>query len=148
MVTKQRGSYELKPLPEQDLWRLAFRERLARLRKARGLTQHVLADQVGVHVLQIRRYEGGSSQPTLEVIRRLAQALRVSADELIFDETERGPDEALRYQFEAISRMPAKEQEVVRELLEAVIVKNQLTGHPQRAIRPTTKRQLPRSTAI
>ena len=44
--------------------------------------------------------------------------------------------------------MPAKEQEVVRELLEAVIVKNQVTSHPQRVIRPATKRQVPRSIAI
>ena len=50
-------------------------------------------------VLQIRRYEGGTSQPTLEVIRRLAIALGTSADVLVFDATECGPEDALRYQF-------------------------------------------------
>ena len=40
---------------------------------------------VGLAVLQIRRYEGGTSQPTLDVIRRLAIALGVSADRLVFD---------------------------------------------------------------
>ena len=62
-----------------------FPERLAGIRKERSLTQQALADQVGVHVLQIRRYEGGNSQPTLDVIRRLARALHVSSDELVFD---------------------------------------------------------------
>lgn len=107
---------------------MKFPERLAALRKERGLTQLTLADQVGLAVLQIRRYEGGSSQPTLDVIRRLAIALGVSADMLVFDEQERGPAETLRYQFETVSRMPEHDQAIIRELLDAVIVKNQVAG--------------------
>jgi transcriptional regulator with XRE-family HTH domain len=109
-------------------WHMEFPERLTALRKERGLTQQALADQVGVHVLQIRRYEGGNSQPTLDVIRRLAQALRVSADALVFDVTERGPDEELAFQFEAVSRLPRKERDAIRTMLEAMIVKSQVAG--------------------
>jgi len=57
---------------------------------------------VGIHVTQLSRYESGSSQPTLDVIRKIAVALSVSADELIFDENERGPQDDLRLQFEAV----------------------------------------------
>jgi hypothetical protein len=42
----------------------------------------------------------------------------------VFDEDERGPSDALRYQFETVSRMSDHEQETVRELLDAIIVKN------------------------
>jgi transcriptional regulator with XRE-family HTH domain len=87
-------------------WHMEFPERLTALRKERGLTQQALADQVGVHVLQTRRYEGGNSQPTLDVIRRQAIALGVRADMLVFEEKERDPCETLRYQFETVSRMP------------------------------------------
>ncbi len=82
-------------LPSPTAWflNMQFPERLTTLRKARGLTQQTLADMAGVAVLQIRRYEGGSSQPTLEVIRRLAFALGISADMWVFDEQERGPAE-------------------------------------------------------
>ncbi|HEF8774376.1 TPA: helix-turn-helix domain-containing protein [Providencia stuartii] len=58
-----------------------------------------------VAVLQIRRYERGSSQPTLDIIRRLAISLAVSADVLVLmlilmlDEYERRPNDQLRYQF-------------------------------------------------
>jgi transcriptional regulator with XRE-family HTH domain len=107
---------------------MEFRERLASLRKARGLTQIALADAVGLAVLQIRRYEGGSAQPPFEVIRRLAIALGVSADALVFDKDERGPDETLRYQFETVSRMPEQQRLAVRELLDALILKNQRAG--------------------
>lgn len=109
-------------------WHMEFPERVTALRKERGLTQQALADQVGVHVLQIRRYEGGTSQPTLDVIKHLAQALRVSADALVFDAAERGPDEDMRFQFEAVARMPKKEREAIRTMLEAMIVKNQVAG--------------------
>ena len=57
-----------------------FPARLAALRTAADPTQQALADRIGVHVVQLRRYESGSSQPTLEVIRRMAVALGVSAD--------------------------------------------------------------------
>jgi hypothetical protein len=50
----------------------------------------------------------GASQPTLDVIRRLAVALQVSADVLIFGADERGPDGDLRLQFEAISNFPKR----------------------------------------
>ncbi len=46
-----------------------------------------------VHVAQIRRYEAGDSQPTLDVIRKLAIALSASAYMLVFDKDERGLDE-------------------------------------------------------
>lgn len=107
---------------------MEFSERLTALRKQRGLTQTALAEQVGLAVLQIRRYEGGASQPTLDVIRRLAIALGVSADMLVFDQDERGPDETLRYQFETVSRFSEHERQVVRELLDAIIIKNQVAG--------------------
>lgn len=121
-----------------EFFAMEFPERLVTLRKARGLTQQALADQVCVTVVQIRRYEGGSSQPTLDVIRRLAIALGVSGDMLLFDEHERGPTDVLRYQFEQVSRMSAREQEMVRDMLEAVIFKNQVSGTIARVTKPPT----------
>jgi len=60
-----------------------FPQRLSMLRKERSLTPQALAQQVGLGITQRKRYEAGASQPTLEVIRKLSQALRVSADELL-----------------------------------------------------------------
>jgi len=126
---------------------MEFPERLAALRKERGLTQQALADQVGLAVLQIRRYEGGTSQPTLDVIRRLAIALGVSADMLVFDEQERGPSETLRYQFEAVSRMSEHDQEMIRELLDAVIVRNQVAGAIERVVKQAPTKSTGRNRA-
>ena len=102
-----------------------FPQRLAALRKARGLTQQALAEAVDIHVSQLRRYEGGTSQPTLDVLRKLAVTLRVSADALVFDEHERGPDEEMRLQFEAVSQLSKEEKEVVKSVLEGILLKHQ-----------------------
>ncbi|MFZ1326348.1 MAG: helix-turn-helix transcriptional regulator [Candidatus Contendobacter sp.] len=102
-----------------------FPQRLAALRKARGLTQQGLADRVSLHITQVNRYETGDSQPTLDTLRRLAMALSISADELIFGKSERGPDEDLRLQFEAVSQFDAEDKELARGLLEGLILKHQ-----------------------
>lgn len=61
---------------EAMLKKMNFPERLANARKEKGLTQQQLAELVGVHVVQIRRYEGGTCQPPF----KLSLALNVSAD--------------------------------------------------------------------
>jgi len=102
-----------------------FPKRLASLRKERGYTQQVMADQIGIHVSQYKRYESGSSQPTLDVFRKITLALHVSADMLLFEEGERLPNEDLSLQFEAVSKMPEEEKKIVKALLEGMIVKYQ-----------------------
>jgi transcriptional regulator with XRE-family HTH domain len=102
-----------------------FPERLCALRKERNLTQQALADKADIHVAQIRRYESGETQPTLDVIRRIAIALHVSADMLVFDAAERDPDDDLRLQFEAISRFEPDEKKIIKALLEGMILKHE-----------------------
>jgi transcriptional regulator with XRE-family HTH domain len=105
---------------------MGFQERLISLRKRMGLTQQALADRVGVHVIQIHRYESAASQPSLEVIKKLAVALSVTTDALLFDDSERGPDEELRLKFEAVSAMPDDDKHVIASLIDAYIKKHQI----------------------
>ncbi len=102
-----------------------FAQRLVALRKERVLTQQALADRVGIHVSNIRRYEAGTSQPTLDVLRNVALALATSADSLLFDEDERGPDDDLRLQFEAVARLDDDEKQVVRTVIEGILLKHE-----------------------
>lgn len=104
---------------------MEFPEKLATLRKEQGLSQKKLADIVGIHISQIHRYEKGASQPTLDIIKKLAVALSVSADTLIFDKNERGPSDDLRMQFEAISKLDENERKLIREILEGLILKTE-----------------------
>lgn len=106
-------------------WTMDLGARLIALRKQRGLSQQAMADAVGVHVNQIKRYETGTAQPSLEGLKKLARELHVTTDFLLFGESERGPDEDLRLQFEAVSQFDEEERAVVRSLIDSMILKHQ-----------------------
>jgi hypothetical protein len=55
----------------------------------------------------------------------LAQALRVSSDYLLFGKNERGPDEELRLQFEAVSRFDPEAKKVVKQVLDSMILQQE-----------------------
>ena len=105
---------------------MTFPKRLARLRKECGLTQQGLAEATGVHVTQIQRYEWGNSQPTLDVLRKLAIALAVDSDTLVFGTDERGPHNELKLKFEAVEAMTKEDQAVIISLIDAYIKKQRL----------------------
>jgi transcriptional regulator with XRE-family HTH domain len=102
---------------------MSLPSRLAELRKQRGFSQQAVADAIGIHVNSWKKYESGQAQPSAEVLKRMAVALHVSADFLLFDEHEREPDNDLILQFEAINQFSKEEKHVVRELLEGLILK-------------------------
>jgi transcriptional regulator with XRE-family HTH domain len=108
----------------QWLLPMDFSKRLSELRKIRGFTQQALADAITLHVNQIKRYEADTAQPTLETLVRLAKALHVTLDELVFSEETRGPSDEFRMQFEALTRFDDQEKLVAREILDSLILKH------------------------
>ena len=99
--------------------------RLLQLRKQKGLSQQALADAVGLHVTQIKRYEAGATQPSLEALKKIAVTLGITTDFLLFDDAERGPDDELRLQFDVITRLDEEEKRIIRELIDGMILKYQ-----------------------
>ena len=102
---------------------MSFPQQLAALRKEKGFTQQIMANQLGIHVSQLKRYEKGTSQPTLDVFRKIVLALSVSADNLLFD-NDRGPTDDLRYHFEAVSKLDPEEKKIIKELIEGILLKH------------------------
>ena len=101
---------------------MTFAERLIALRKQHGLTQQALADRAAIHVTLLRRYEAGRTQPNIDTLRRIALALSISADLLLFDEDERGPADELKLQFEATQRLSDEEKATVKRVLEGLLL--------------------------
>ncbi len=60
---------------------VAFAELLRRHRLAVGLTQEALAERAGLSVNGIQKLEAGGTHPYRDTLRRLVQALELSADE-------------------------------------------------------------------
>jgi transcriptional regulator with XRE-family HTH domain len=108
----------------RSLLAMPFPQRLVTLRKADGLTQQALADIAGLNVIQIRRWETSASQPSLEALKKLAKALRTTTDFLLFDDAERGPDDDLRLEFEAMTRLDPEERKVLKAVIDSVVLKH------------------------
>ena len=111
---------------------MSFAKRFIQIRKEHKLTQQEMADTVGMHITQVKRYEAGQAQPSLEVLKRIALAFNVTTDWLIFEEGERELPNSLQLKFEAVSQMSEEDQRTITSLIDGMILKhtaNQLTGH-------------------
>ncbi len=104
---------------------MGFLERLERIRKERKPGVGELAKLVNIHSTQLRRYEKGESQPTLDVLRSLAVALNVSGDMLLFDEEERIPPEDFVLQFQALTQLSPEDKKSTRSLVDGLILRHQ-----------------------
>ena len=103
---------------------MSFAQRLHALRKDRSLTQRALAQVSDTHLTQIQRYESGETQPTLTALRKLAVALNVTADTLVFEPGEREPSDDWKLQFEALSQFSDKEREVAKAVIDGLILRH------------------------
>ena len=68
--------------------RMAFPQALVQLRRAKGMSQQALADATGIHVTQIKRHEGGSAQPSMDGLKKMAVALDCATDAPVVDASE------------------------------------------------------------
>lgn len=103
---------------------MSFPTRFLQLRKDNGLTQQGMADTVDIHITQVKRYEAGTAQPSLEILKKIATAFHVTTDWLIFDDGEREPSDELRLQFEAVQAFTPEEKQVAKNVLEGLILKH------------------------
>lgn len=104
---------------------MGFPKRLAKIRKEKNLSVPDLAKLTSLHAVQLRRYEKGESQPTLEALRKLALALNVSGNELLFDDIERQPPEQFLLQFNTLSQLDPEDQKSIRSIIDGLLMRHQ-----------------------
>ena len=105
-------------------------ERLKRLRTERGWSQGQFAAKINIHQKQISGYERGSHVPSTDVLIRIAEALQVSLDFLVFDDRENVQkvaisDIELLERIREIDNLSRKDKETIKAVLDTFIVKNQ-----------------------
>lgn len=102
-----------------------FGPRLARLRQSRGLTQEELGERVGLSNRMIAYYERDEAEPPGPQLPALAQALRVSTDELLgvkrLPEV-LGPKTArLLKRLQQVEALPPADQRAVLKVVDALL---------------------------
>jgi transcriptional regulator with XRE-family HTH domain len=107
----------------------AFGERLARLRAERGITQGQLAERIGSSQRAISAYETVAEFPPTAVVVEIAQALKVSADEILGlkppTKATRLPEDPevrrLWKKFQQVLSLPEKDRRAVIRLVNSLV---------------------------
>lgn len=112
--------------PQDKIFYREMGQRIARFRKAQGLTQVQLAETLGIAQQTMAHYEGGTLRIAVALLKPLTKALDVSFEQLIDEpvpqaKSKRGPASKLQRQVEQISQLPRAQQKVVTEMLEGLI---------------------------
>ena len=108
-----------------------FAQRLRELRKQKNLSQTELGHLARLHYTHIGRFERGTSRPSGDTLKRLADALGVTSDYLLdgaANETAKArfADRELLRQFQEVEQLPDEDKNVVKKLLDAFLTKKQL----------------------
>jgi len=96
-------------------------------RKEKGLSREELGQSIGTLGAVIGRYERNEITPSVEIAKKIAQALEVSLDYLV-GSTEQELDKAMVNRLQEINKLSPKEKELVFEFLDAFITKSKLTS--------------------
>ncbi len=104
----------------------SFGRRLVELRKARGFTQTLLAEKIGSTQRIISHYETQAANPPLTIVVDLAQALRVSADELLGIKPVKADkldaeEKRLWKKFRKIRTLPIKDQRAIIRMVNSLV---------------------------
>jgi len=103
--------------------------RLRALRRSRGMTQTELADALGTHYTSVSHVERGLRGLTIQQLVKLAKALRVSADEILFEpkaskeKAQPGNGRLLR-RLQRIEELPRADQRFVLKILDELVEKH------------------------
>jgi transcriptional regulator with XRE-family HTH domain len=99
--------------------------RIAERRKALGLTQTDLAQQLGVAQQTMAHYEGGTARIAVAMLPTVSRVLGVAIEELLSEEKrssgKRGRAAKLQQQIELLNRLPRAKQRFVIEMIDAAL---------------------------
>jgi len=99
---------------------MIFGERLTEARKKKGFSQEHLGELIGVDKRIISRYETGKTEPSIEVARKLADALNVSLDHLTgLNHSLFIDDSEMTKLLKDYNSMPEDEKNTVKKLIKA-----------------------------
>lgn len=110
---------------------MALGERIREVRKERGWSQAELGEKVGTDSQHISRYENGRITPSVDALVRLAAALDVSTDYLLFDGVPRKVLDGhnlgrLGARLADLAELSDADQELVSQVIDGLLAKSRL----------------------
>ena len=112
-----------------------FGERLASLRKAAGITQTALAEEVGISQRMMAYYESPTAYPPANLLPVFSKALDVSVEALLGVETvkrrTKASDTRMQRRLQQIEKLNAAEKRQILHVIDAFIERGQLKRKAQ-----------------
>jgi transcriptional regulator with XRE-family HTH domain len=103
-------------------------QRIAAAREQAGISQAQLAERLGVTQPTVAYWERQAVNIRSDVLTRIARALDVSSDELLGTKPAKSravkPAGKARQAFDAVSRLPRRQQAKIVEVVEAMVEKH------------------------
>jgi len=112
-----------------NLYDMSFGKRIKEIRTYQKISQEELASKIGIHANHLSRYERDITLPSIEVVKKIAQALEVSIDLLVFGKQDAETsidDKELIKLFKNIEQFSKEDKSVVKTLLDAFITKRKV----------------------
>jgi transcriptional regulator with XRE-family HTH domain len=100
---------------------MTIAERIRLYRQQKGLTQEELAKEADLNKKSLSRYEIGTSVPPADALKRIADALEISADALLNDEQIEIRDKNLLKKFQVIQDMNGETKKMITNFLDLAI---------------------------
>lgn len=100
-----------------------FAKRLQALRKGKDWSQPELGKAIGTSGAIIGRYERGEMTPSIDVARKLADALGVTLDYLVAEEEQPNTlqDKSMLERWQTLDRLPPEDRERIIFVLDSLV---------------------------
>lgn len=110
---------------------MSFGDNLKKIRADKNISQGGLAKLINVHASHISRYERNLTSPTIEVAKKIANALEVSTDTLVYGSDEqiinnRIKDEELLLLFNKVQLLNNEDISSVKAMLKAFVFQKEI----------------------
>ena len=110
-----------------------FAQKLKLLREEKGLSQQDLAGRAGINKMLISKYETERSTPSMENLGKIARALDVTVDYMIFDNVPSNgrvefKDIELLEKFKEAENLTEEDRKTIKTIVDAIIVKRKVEG--------------------
>lgn len=110
---------------------MKFYEKLVRLRKERGWSQTELGQQVGVHIAHLSRLENGKSQPSVEMLWKIAKTFNVSMDYFMDDQADEATpvsieDRPLAERLKLIDQLEEPDRQTIINVIDSMLTKKKM----------------------
>lgn len=105
--------------------------KLKKLRAEKGLSQAALEALSGVNCKLLSKYENERIVPTADTLRKIAEALQISSDYLIFDNAPKDgistlKDLELFERFKEVESMSVENRNMIKHMIDALLIKSKV----------------------